>query len=257
MIRVNALTAFNDNYIWLIQNIPQHSCTAVDPGEAEPVLTWLAEHPDYHLSDILVTHHHADHTGGIARLKKLTGATVYGPARENIPGCDKAVDEADIISLQGLSWQVLSVPGHTLGHIAFYQPERHWLFCGDTLFAGGCGRIFEGTAEQMLHSLQRLAALPARTAVFCAHEYTLSNLQFARAAEPGNPDIEERFLQVQQMRANGHITLPSSIALECRTNPFLHTHDPELIHRMEQRTNEKLCTQTAVFAALRSWKNQF
>jgi hydroxyacylglutathione hydrolase len=192
MLKIDALPAFTDNYIWLLQDTEQRSCAVVDPGDAAPVLAWLAANPTWQLRDILITHHHPDHVGGVAALKAATGARVSGPARETIPQRDLALSDGDAVEVLGLTLQVLDVPGHTLGHIAYYQPEHHWLFCGDTLFAAGCGRLFEGTPEQMHHSLSRLAALPGQTAVYCTHEYTLSNLRFACAVEPQNATLIQR-----------------------------------------------------------------
>lgn len=187
MIQIDALSAFNDNYIWLLQDATSRRCAVVDPGDAKPVEAWLAAHPDWRLSDILVTHHHHDHVGGVAALKELTGARVLGPANEKIPARDLALEDGERVEVLGLVFEIFHVPGHTLGHIAYYHPaETPLLFCGDTLFAAGCGRLFEGTPAQMHHSLARLAALPANTRVYCTHEYTLSNLRFALAVEPDN-----------------------------------------------------------------------
>ena len=172
MIQIDALSAFNDNYIWLLQDATSRRCAVVDPGDAKPVEAWLAAHPDWRLSDILVTHHHHDHVGGVAALKELTGARVLGPANEKIPARDLALEDGERVEVLGLVFEIFHVPGHTLGHIAYYHPaETPLLFCGDTLFAAGCGRLFEGTPAQMHHSLARLAALPANTRVYCTHEY--------------------------------------------------------------------------------------
>ena len=209
MFQIDALPAFSDNYIWLLQDHSTRRCAVVDPGDAAPVLAWLQAHGDWQLSDILITHHHPDHVGGVATLKAATGARVCGPARENIPARDLALDDGADIEVLGRRFLIYALPGHTLGHIAYYQAEEGWLFCGDTLFAAGCGRLFEGTPEQMHHSLQRLAALPDATAVYCTHEYTLSNLHFARAVEPHNPAVAARFAEVSAWRAAGRISLPS------------------------------------------------
>lgn len=257
MIRIDALPAFNDNYLWLLQDDSRQRCAVVDPGDAAPVRAWLAAHPHWQLSDILVTHHHFDHVGGIEALKAATGARVLGPAAENIPGRDLALGDNDDIEVLGLRFQVMSVPGHTLGHIAYYQAEQHLLFCGDTLFAGGCGRLFEGTPEQMHHSLGRLAALPGATRVYCTHEYTLSNLRFAQAVEPHNRQIAERLAEVSRWREAGRISLPSSIALELASNPFLRTGEPEVISSAERHDGRPYTQPSAVFASLRAWKDQF
>ena len=257
MIRIDALPAFSDNYIWLLQDSDTQRCAVVDPGDARPVLDWLAAHPHWQLSDILITHHHHDHVGGVAELKQATGARVCGPAREDIPARDLALDDGERIDVLGRSFLIYAVPGHTLGHIAYYQAEAGWLFCGDTLFAAGCGRLFEGTPQQMHDSLQRLAALPDATAVYCTHEYTLSNLHFARAVEPGNPAIAARFAEVSAWRAAGRISLPSNIALEKATNPFLRCDETSLKEKIDERDGARQRTGSEVFACLRSRKDQF
>ncbi|WAH56962.1 hydroxyacylglutathione hydrolase [Pseudomonas silvicola] len=258
MIQIDALPAFNDNYLWLLQDAASKRCAVVDPGDAAPVRAWLAQHPDWRLTDILVTHHHNDHVGGVAELKQLTGATVYGPANENIPARDVALDDNATVQILGLDFQVFTVPGHTLGHIAFYHGgSEPLLFSGDTLFAGGCGRLFEGTPAQMHQSLQRLAALPDDTAVYCAHEYTLSNLRFACAVEPNNPHVAQRFADVTRLREQNRITLPSSIGLERQTNPFLRVHEASVKEKADERTGHANPSPDTVFAALRAWKDKF
>lgn len=259
MIQIDALPAFTDNYIWLLQDTANQRCAVVDPGDATPVLAWLEQHPGWELSDIMVTHHHADHVGGVEQLKKATGARVLGPAAENIPARDVALKDNDPISVLGLNFTVYAVPGHTLGHIAFYHddPTAPLLFCGDTLFAAGCGRLFEGTPEQMHQSLSRLAALPGSTLVYCTHEYTLSNLRFAQAVEPGNVDIAERFAQVSQWRSENRISLPSNLALERRTNPFIRTNETSVKEKADERTGTDNQSPSAIFASLRAWKDKF
>lgn len=250
------LPAFTDNYIWMLHN--GRDALVVDPGDAQVVLEALARH-SLQLQSILVTHHHADHTGGVDALRKATGAAVYGPARESIPEPLTRVSEGDVVRTLGLEFQVLDVPGHTAGHIAFVaEPEGETpiLFSGDTLFSGGCGRLFEGTAAQMLRSLEKMTALPADTRVCCTHEYTLSNLRFAVAVEPGNADLLHYQAHCQQLRAQGEPTLPSSIELEIRINPFLRSHLPSVAEPV--RAHDPQGTQAAgVFAALREWKNTF
>jgi len=255
MIQITALPAFTDNYIWLLQDHRSHRCAVVDPGDAAPVQAWLAKHPEWTLSDILVTHHHHDHVGGIEQLKRLSGATVYGPASENIPARDVALNDNDRITVLGSVFEVLAVPGHTLGHIAYYHSGL--LFCGDTLFAAGCGRLFEGTPQQMHASLSRLAALPADTRVYCTHEYTLSNLRFAQAVEPDNKDIAERLEHVTALRSAGQMSLPSTLALEKLTNPFLRTAETSVKQKMDERSGLDNPAPSAVFAALRAWKDTF
>lgn len=257
MMKIDALPAFSDNYIWLLQNSEQQRCAVVDPGDAAPVLAWLNTHPGWQLCDILITHHHHDHIGGIAQLKAATGARVVGPARETIPERDQALSDGDSIEVLGHRLQVIEVPGHTLGHIAYYQAEQQWLFCGDTLFAAGCGRLFEGSPEQMHESLQRLATLSDQTRVYCTHEYTLSNLRFAQAVEPDNVQIAERLKQVAAWREAGQISLPSTLALERATNPFLRCDEPAVIETVNRREGAASRSSAEVFARLRAWKDNF
>ncbi|MDB5886946.1 MAG: Hydroxyacylglutathione hydrolase [Polaromonas sp.] len=250
------VSAFADNYLWLLHDGKR--ALVVDPGDAAPVLQALQD-AHLQLESILVTHHHADHTGGIDALRRATGAQVYGPATETIPKPFKALREGEILHTLGLVFQVLDVPGHTAGHIAFYTPEMDGaplLFCGDTLFSGGCGRLFEGSPAQMLSSLDKLAALPGATRVCCAHEYTLGNLRFARAVEPDNKDLAAFELDCLELRRQGKPTLPSSIGKEVLINPFLRTRQAGImaaVHRFDASTHD----DTTVFAALRQWKNQF
>jgi hydroxyacylglutathione hydrolase len=260
MLTFTALPAFNDNYIWLVQNSTTQHCAVVDPGDATPVLNWLENNPQWQLTDILVTHHHPDHVGGVTQLKHASQAQVTGPAREKIPSVDVAVDEGSQITLLGHTVQVFAVPGHTLGHVVYFCQDTAntpWLLSGDTLFAGGCGRLFEGTPEQMHASLSKLSALPEQTLVYCTHEYTLSNLLFAQAVEPNNPDLAKRLLEVKALRENQCITLPSSIALEKASNPFLRCSEATVKLAAEQKAHTQLNTETAVFAILRSWKDTF
>ncbi len=263
MIQIDALPAFNDNYLWLLQDTANQRCAVVDPGDAAPVLAWLQAHPGWELTEILVTHHHFDHVGGVEQLKTATGAKVYGPAQEKIPGRDIALDDGDQIEVLGLTLRIFTVPGHTLGHIAYYVAEAPTaagvplLFCGDTLFAAGCGRLFEGTPEQMFTSLSRLAALPDNTAIYCTHEYTLSNLRFAHAVEPNNPDVSARLAQVTAWREEGTISLPSNLALERATNPFLRSEVANVVAKIDERDGIAQRQPSEVFARLRAWKDQF
>lgn len=259
MLNLIPLTAFNDNYIWLLQQPQSNCCAVVDPGDAQPVLDWLQANEQWQLTDILLTHHHGDHTGGVAQIKQLTGARVIGPALENIADLDIKAQDGQQLEVLGQQVQVLHVPGHTLGHLAFYLPGAPGLlFSGDTLFAAGCGRMFEGTAEQMSASLARLAKLPADTKVYCAHEYTLSNLKFATAVEPDNQDIEQRLQEVTQLRANNAISLPTSLELELKTNPFLRTHLPSVQNSLQtQGLIAEQASPAELFAALRGWKDNF
>lgn len=258
MLTITALPAFTDNYIWLLQNPATLHCAAVDPGDAAPVIDWLADNPQWQLSDILITHHHRDHTGGVVELKQHTGATVYGPELEDIRGIDQPLADRQTLELLGQTFTVFHVPGHTLGHIAYYlSGKQPLLFCGDTLFLAGCGRLFEGTPEQMHQSLQTFAALPAATLIYCTHEYSLSNLRFALAVEPDNPDIQARLQEVVELREAGSISLPSNIAAELATNPFLRCQVPAVIASATSEASQPPASIVEVFASLRAWKDRF
>ena len=232
----------------------------VDPGDSAPVVQALQQ-LGVQLQAILVTHHHADHVGGVDALREATGAVVYGPAREHIPEPLVRLAQGDTVDVLGLRFAIIDVPGHTAGHIAYYCAEMDGaplLFCGDTLFSGGCGRLFEGTPAQMLHSLDQLAALPGDTRVCCTHEYTLSNLKFARAVEPDNAALLHYSSQCEALRARGEPTLPSRMALERDINPFLRVRQPE-VARAAQGFDAQVPQDNAVavLAALRQWKNEF
>lgn len=251
------LPAFQDNYLWLLHD--GQRALVVDPGDAEPVRTVLAAN-GLQLEAILVTHHHQDHTGGVAALREATGARVYGPVRESIPEPLQRLGEGDRIEVLGLPFEVLDVPGHTAGHIAYFCPDWEGaplLFCGDTLFSGGCGRVFEGTPAQLHASLAKLAALPGATRVCCTHEYTLSNLKFATAVEPGNAQLIHYRQQCEQRRSHGEPTLPSTIAVEREINPFLRTRQPAVARAAHAYNAADEADPVAVFAALRQWKNEF
>jgi hydroxyacylglutathione hydrolase len=248
--------AFSDNYLWLW--LSGTDAIVVDPGDAEPVLQALSQQ-EATLRAILVTHHHADHVGGVQALQAATGARVLAPAAEGLSFDHEPMNGGDCVDLLGLRVQVMDVPGHTAGHIAYWIPASPLgpvLFCGDTLFSGGCGRIFEGTPAQMLQSLDTLAALPADTLVCCAHEYTLSNLAFAKAVEPANAALLQYDTACQAMRQAGRPTLPSSIGLERLVNPFLRSREPGIVEAV-QRHDPAAQGEVSVFAALRSWKNNF
>ena len=259
-LQVTAVPAFADNYLWLIHD--QQHAIVVDPGDAAPVEAALAS-GKLKLAAILLTHHHADHAGGVADLLKHWNVPVYGPAREKIAGITHPLSDQDVVHVSEprIDLQVLDVPGHTAGHIAYVAHEQGWLFCGDTLFAGGCGRLFEGTPAQMTQSLGKLAALPDHTKVYCAHEYTVSNLRFAVAAEPDNPAVAERLKQAQAARERGEATVPSTLADEKLTNPFLRYQQPGIVQTL--REHQRLTADhsdndaVAAFAALREWKNSF
>lgn len=249
--------AFSDNYIWVLHN--GQRALVVDPGEAAGVSQWLAQQ-GLQLDAILITHHHADHTGGVAALREATGAQVIGPAHEPMPEPLQRVGAGDSVEALGLHFEVLEVPGHTAGHIAFYAPDvdgQPLLFCGDTLFSAGCGRLFEGTPAQMLDSLTQLAALPDTTRVCCTHEYTLSNLRFALAVEPGNGALVHYAEQCQQQRARNLPTLPSSIGLEKQINPFLRSREPAVVQAALGHDPASTTETVSVFATLRAWKNVF
>lgn len=251
------IPAFSDNYIWALHDGTQ--ALVVDPGEAAGVSRWL-EQEGLRLDTILITHHHADHTGGVAELREATGARVIGPAFESMPEPLLRVGEGESVEVLGLRFEVIEVPGHTAGHIAYYTPAMDGaplLFCGDTLFSGGCGRLFEGTPAQMLDSLTRLAALPASTRVCCTHEYTLSNLKFAQAVEPGNAELAAYTAHCQAQRAQNFPTLPSSIGLEKQINPFLRTGEAAVVRSAQAHQPGIATDAVSVFATLREWKNVF
>lgn len=255
-----ALPAFTDNYIWMLHQAGH--AWVVDPGDARVVKTALQKH-SLQLQGILLTHHHADHTGGVDELREATGCQVIGPAFEKMPEPCARVSGGEHIQALGYTFHVMDVPGHTAGHVAYYCEafeEKPLLFCGDTLFSGGCGRLFEGTPAQMLASLDSLAALPDDTRVCCTHEYTLANLRFARAVEPDNRALEQYEQQCIALRANDQFTLPSSIALELQINPFLRSRTPSVKQAVSQFNSQHstaLVDEVAYFAALREWKNQF
>jgi hydroxyacylglutathione hydrolase len=275
-VQLQALPAFSDNYIWMLHD--GQKAWVVDPGDAAPVQHALSE-KGLELAGILVTHHHADHVGGLAALLPQLHGPIYSPAGEAMPVETQPLFDGDVVQIFGSHFEVMDVPGHTAGHIAFVErgaaaqaragaaPSTQApaadaahaapiLFCGDTLFSGGCGRLFEGTAAQMHHSLGRLAALPANTQVCCTHEYTLSNLRFAMAVEPGNSDLQAYQRACEARRAAGQITLPSSIGLERQINPFLRCTEPAVVARA--LTEGAASSAPAdIFAALREWKNRF
>ena len=237
-----------------------HDALVVDPGDPQPVLKALKDE-NLQLKAILITHHHSDHTGGVDLLRHTTGAAVFGPAHEPMPEPLQRVCGGDSVQLLGLEFEVLDVPGHTAGHIAYFckQPSvtaAPLLFCGDTLFSGGCGRLFEGTPAQMLDSLERLAALPPATQVCCTHEYTLSNLKFAAEVEPDNPALTAYYAHCKNLRARGQPTLPSSIAQELQINPFLRSSVPA-VAQSALKFDAAGVARHGVFATLRQWKNQY
>lgn len=262
-LSVLTVPAFKDNYLWLVHD-GVHAA-AVDPGDAQPILDALRAH-GLTLTAILLTHHHADHIGGVPQLLSKYNVPVYGPRNDGIPAVTHPLAEGDRVQVPGLALalSVLDVPGHTLGHIAYVKedesgsPGARWLFCGDTLFGAGCGRLFEGTPEQMAASLAKLAALPDDTLVYCAHEYTLSNLRFAKALEPGNLALQMRLEADSKARGTNLPTIPSNIAIEKATNPFLRTGEPAIVDSLVGAGRlQRGASPVAAFAALREWKNVF
>jgi hydroxyacylglutathione hydrolase len=258
MAAIIPIPAFSDNYIWLLR-VGRHA-VVVDPGEAEPVQAFL-DREGAELAAILVTHHHGDHTAGIGELATRSAVPVFAPASERIPGRTRGLAGGDVVRVPevGLELAVIAVPGHTAGHVAYagIVDGAPVAWVGDTLFAGGCGRLFEGTPAQMHDSLSRLAALPGGTRVYCAHEYTLANLRFARVVEPGNRALAEREARARECRDRDQPTIPSLLDDERATNPFLRTTVPEVAAAAEAWAGHPLPDGVAVFAALREWKNGF
>jgi len=234
MLDIVAVPAFSDNYIWVVHDAASRETAVVDPGDAAPALA-EAERRGWRIGQVWNTHWHPDHTGGNLRVKEATGARISGPTLRDIPGIDVPLAEGDTIRLGEHVGQVWHVPGHTLGHIALVFEEDRIAFVGDTMFAMGCGRLFEGSPAQMYASLRRLAALPEETKLYCAHEYTLSNAKFAAHAEPQNAAVAERLAHVERMRAEGRITVPTSVAEERRTNPFVRARDEEEFAELRHR----------------------
>ena len=254
MINIEPIEAFSDNYIWLLTT--NEGSIVIDPGESKNLLKILDEN-DLDLKAILITHHHFDHTGGIEEILSKKEIDVYGP-QNNIGAISKRVSDKSTINLLGIEFKIIEIPGHTLDHIAYYS-ENHGnpiLFCGDTLFAGGCGRVFEGTYEQMHNSLSILKALPKNTKIYCCHEYTESNLKFAKVVEPLNQKLDSRYNKVIALRKKGKATVPSTLELELNTNPFLRT-DIEEVQKLISTKFNTTKNNKDIFTAMRQWKDNF
>ena len=251
-MQIVPIPAFNDNYLWLMHD--GRSAVVVDPGDAAPVRQFIAQH-DLALVAILITHHHADHTGGLPAL--AGDLPVYGPAGEPIAHVTRRLSEGDSVTIPelGVTFEILDIPGHTRGHIAYVAPG--FVFCGDTLFSAGCGRLFEGSPAQMHDSLAKLAALPDDTKVYCTHEYTLSNLAFAKAAEPENPARDAWLAECRRLRSVDAPTLPTTIGREKAINPFLRANRSTVRDGLASHLGTSPTGEVEAFAALREWKNTF
>lgn len=269
---VTAISAFSDNYIWAISAIDNDNVILVDPGDASVCIDYITKNK-LNLIAILITHHHNDHTGGIESLinfyqqqtKNTKPLDIYGPKNEKIPFCNHPLAHHDSVNFNelNLSLKVIELPGHTLGHIAYVNKDNNesnpnnMLFCGDTLFSGGCGRLFEGSAEQMATSLHKLSTLATNTQVYCAHEYTLANLKFALTIEPNNKLLQDYYQHVSSLREQNIASIPTSIAKEKQINPFLRAASAEIKKSAQTYTNKTLTNELEVFTAIRQWKDNF
>ena len=257
MFDVTPIPAFNDNYIWAISVDGQDQIAVVDPGDATPVENYLNEN-GLKLAAILVTHHHHDHTGGISKLVENHQVPVYGPENSQFDGITQPLADGSSLELFGHTLNIRTIPGHTLDHISYlYSGETPQLFCGDTLFLAGCGRIFEGTPAQMFAAMEYFKTLADNTEIYCTHEYSLANLKFAEAVEPDNADIQATTRQCYQLREDNKPTLPTTIKQERRINPFLRTDAEAVIRSAREFSGQPLNSELDVFTAVREWKNQF
>ena len=254
MLKISHIQAYSDNYIWLIQT--NEGNTLVDPGDASPVLDFI-QREEIEIDDILITHHHFDHVGGLQSLKPLINGSIIGPDSKNIDKLDYRVKDGELITTIGLEFSVIEIPGHTLDHIAFYSnTEKEVLFCGDTIFSGGCGRVFEGTFQQMNNSINILSRLPNSTEIYCAHEYTLSNLVFAKQVEPHNGELNHYYEEVINMRKNDIATIPTTLNRELQINPFLRVSNASLRESISDKLNDSdQLSDTEIFKFLRTWKD--
>ena len=256
-MNIQSIKAYSDNYIWLITT--NEGNLVIDPGEAAPVIKYMQQN-SLRLTDILITHHHYDHVGGVLELKKDISGKVIGPANDQIEGLDQHVTHNNEIESCGLKFEVIEIPGHTLDHIAYFLADNDQprLFCGDTLFSGGCGRVFEGTNLQMYQSLEKLKALPSNTLIYCGHEYTLSNLKFAKEVEANNLNILE-YIEASQLKlAQGLPTLPSTLETEQSINPFMRCAEPDLRQSISHKMlNSNSASDSEIFSYLREWKDSF
>lgn len=254
MLKISHIQAYSDNYIWLIQT--NEGNTLVDPGDASPVLDFI-QREEIEIDDILITHHHFDHVGGLQSLKPLIKGSIIGPESKNIDKLDYKVKDGELITTIGLEFSVIEIPGHTLDHIAFYSnTEKEVLFCGDTIFSGGCGRVFEGTFQQMNNSINILSRLPNSTEIYCAHEYTLSNLAFAKQVEPHNGELNRYYEEVINMRKNDIATIPTTLNRELQINPFLRVSNASLRESISDKLNDSdQLSDTEIFKFLRTWKD--
>jgi len=260
-INIITVPAFHDNYLWLFHREENSQAWVVDPGDAQVISTALEER-GLELAGILITHHHPDHTGGIdGLLEKFPNIPVYGPAGGSVPQVSRGLKDGDTLKLgDDIEFRIFTLPGHTLDHIAYLceSPEAEpILFCGDTLFAGGCGRLFEGSAEQMHHSLNKLKECSDNTRVYCAHEYTLANLAFALAVEPDNKTLIQRIAAAKKTREANRPTVPTTIGLEKATNPFMRSEIESIKNAAEKHSGQNFCQDSEVFGAIRHWKDNF